>query len=82
MDRKLESKVFEIVAGLTGGDVSELSRSTALVADLRIDSAGGLLLLVELEDAFDVTISDTAAGRMLTVGDIVDYLEVTKADSA
>jgi acyl carrier protein len=74
MDRDLESKVFKIVAEVTGKDISQVNPSTALVGGLGMDSAAALLLLVELEDAFGVTISDRQAGGMVTVGNVVDCL--------
>jgi acyl carrier protein len=79
MDLDLESKVFRIVAEATGKDISQVSPATALVGGLGMDSAAGLLLLVELEDAFGVTISDKQAASMVTAGDIVDCLrELTR----
>jgi acyl carrier protein len=74
MDRNLESRVFKIVAEVTGKDMSQITLSTTLVGGLAIDSATGLLLLVELEDAFGVTISDKEAAGMMTVGNVVDCL--------
>ena len=74
MDRDLESKVFKIVAEVTGKDISQVNPSTALVGGLGMDSAAGLLLLVELEDAFGVTISDKEAEIMVTAGNVVDCL--------
>lgn len=69
-----ENQVKEIVARVSGRDASTISRDTVLTVDLGIDSASSLLLLVELEDAFGITLSDRAAARMRTVGDILDHL--------
>ncbi len=71
---ELEKKVIEIVARVSGKEASTISRDSILTADLGIDSASSLVLLVELEDAFDVTLSDRAAAKMRTVGDILDHL--------
>ena len=71
---EFQDEVIQIVAGVTNKDVSAISRDTKLVGDLGIDSASALVLLVELEDAFNVTLSDRAAASMRTVGDILDYL--------
>jgi len=73
---EFEDEVIQIVAGITNKDASVISRDTKLVGDLGMDSASALVLLVELEDAFDVTLSDRAAASMRTVGDIFDYLGV------
>jgi acyl carrier protein len=46
-----------------------------LVANLGLDSAKALELLVELEESLDIEIGDDDAARLNTVGDIYAYLE-------
>ena len=75
MKRQAEARVFEIVGRVAGRDPQQIEREALLVADLNLDSPNALLLLVELEDAFGITMSDSAAARMRTVGDILDYLD-------
>jgi len=62
-----------VLAKLSGIPATELQPSMDLVADLGIDSPKALELLVELEEALDVEISDEEAARMETVGDVLDY---------
>jgi acyl carrier protein len=71
----LEERVVQLVARTTGKDASRIGRTTAMVADLGMDSAAALVLLVELEDTFDLSLSDRIAARMRTVGDIIDHLQ-------
>jgi acyl carrier protein len=73
--RQAEARVLEIVGRIAERDPKQIAREALLVADLNIDSPNALLLLVELEDAFGITMSDSAAARMRTVGDILDYLD-------
>ena len=75
MKQALEEKVYAIVADVTGKARAAIARESLLVADLGLDSPKALLLLVELEDALGVAMSDTAAAGMHTVGDILDYLD-------
>lgn len=75
MRRQAEARVLEIVGRIAERDPKQIAREALLVADLNIDSPNALLLLVELEDAFGITMSDSAAARMRTVGDILDYLD-------
>lgn len=75
MRRQAEARVLEIVGRIAERDPNQIAREALLVADLNIDSPNALLLLVELEDAFGITMSDSAAARMRTVGDILDYLD-------
>jgi acyl carrier protein len=71
---KFEKQVIRIVARVSGKDARTIRSHTTLIGDLGIDSASSLVLLVEFEDTFDVTVSDSAAAKMRTVGDILDYL--------
>ena len=62
-----------VLAKLSGHTEGDLEPKMDLVADLGIDSPKALELLVELEDALGIEISDEEAARMETVGDILDY---------
>lgn len=61
----------EILAATSGRD--DIQPEQDLVADLGIDSVKALELLVKLEEAWGVEISDEDAARMTTVGDVLDY---------
>jgi acyl carrier protein len=62
-----------VLARLSGKAAAELRPEMELVADLGIDSPKALELLVELEEALDVEISDEDAARMESVGDVFEY---------
>jgi acyl carrier protein len=64
-----------IIARVTGTPAGELAAATELVAELDVDSAKALELLVELEDHFGIEISDEQAAAMHTVGDILDTVD-------
>lgn len=65
----------EILAEVAGVDPGTLAPETELVADLGIDSPKALLLLVKIEDRFDIEIDDDAVAEMKTVGDVLDAVE-------
>ena len=46
-----------------------------LVEDLGADSANVMVLIMDLEDAFNMTVDDTAITTLRTVGDVVKYIE-------
>jgi len=69
MDNK--TKTLNIISKLSGKPADQLVPADELVADLGIDSPKALQLLVELEDALGIEISDDDAARMDTVGDIL-----------
>ncbi len=72
MDAK--QKALEIVAAISGKDAADLDPKLDLVADLGIDSPKALQLLLDLEDALEIEISDEDAAKMDTVGDVLGYL--------
>lgn len=46
-----------------------------LVDDLGADSANLMMLIMDLENEYDMTVEDEALGAIKTVGDIVRYIE-------
>jgi acyl carrier protein len=65
---------LDVIAKVSGVDRSKLEPTMELVANLGLDSAKALELLVELEDHLEVEIDDEEAARLNTVGDILDYV--------
>lgn len=49
--------------------------SEATLTSLGADSLDLVDLIMEVEDKFNIEISDTAAENMHTLGDVVDYVE-------
>lgn len=69
------STALAVVAKVAKVDAATITPEMELVADLGLDSARALELLVELEDALETEITDEAAARLNTVGDILSYIE-------
>ena len=73
MDRQQrQEKALEVIAKVSGEEASSLEREMELVSDLGIDSPKALQLLVELEEALEIEISDEEAAKMDTVGEVLD----------
>ena len=68
-------KVAEMIAKQLKIDVSKVTMEKRLIEDLNADSANVMVLIMDLEDAFDLTVDDSAIGTMRTVGDVVKYIE-------
>ena len=64
-----------VIASVSKADPATITPEMELVADLGMDSARALELLVELEDKIGIEISDEDAARLNTVGDILSYLK-------
>ncbi len=71
----VKQKALDIVAKISGTDTADLRNDMDLVGDLGIDSPRALQLLVELEEALGIEISDDDAAKLDSVGDILSYLE-------
>lgn len=56
-------------------DPDSITEDTNLIDDLGADSLDVVELIMSLEDAFGVSISDEDAAQLVTVRRIVDYLE-------
>ena len=73
-----KNQVFETVKKyiLDQLTVSEdrITESAAIVDDLGADSANLMMLVMDLEAEFNMTVEDDAISSIRTVGDIVDYV--------
>ena len=71
--------VYETVAGMIAKqlkmDVKDVTPDKRLVEDLKADSANVMVLIMDLEDQFNMTVDDAAITTLRTVGDVVSYIE-------
>ena len=71
--------VYDTVAAMIAKqlkkDPSEITPDKRLVEDLKADSANVMVLIMDLEDAFNMTVEDSAVTSLRTVGDVVQYIE-------
>ena len=68
-------KVCEIIASQFQLDAGALKAETRLVEDLNADSANVMVLIMDLEDQFQMEVEDEVILRLKTIGDIVAYIE-------
>lgn len=72
---EIETKVNDIVSKQLGVAKEKITRSSSFVNDLGADSLDTVELVMEIEDAFDLSIPDDAAEKIQTVGDAIKYIE-------
>ncbi|MEC2077013.1 acyl carrier protein [Metabacillus fastidiosus] len=68
------NRVTKIVVDRLGVDESEVKLEASFKDDLGADSLDVVELVMELEDEFDMEISDEDAETIATVGDAVNYI--------
>ncbi len=71
-------KVKKIVADKLGVAEEKVTETASFVNDLGADSLDVVEFVMEVEKEFDITIPDEEAGKLLTVGDAVKYIEAHK----
>lgn len=52
-----------------------VTEDAKMVDDLGADSANLMMLIMDLENEFNITVEDEALGTIKTVGDVVAYIE-------
>ncbi|WP_158737665.1 acyl carrier protein [Alteribacillus sp. YIM 98480] len=68
-------RIKSIVADRLGVEESEVTKEATFKDDLGADSLDVVELVMELEDEFDLEISDEEAEKISTVADVVNYIE-------
>ena len=72
---KVFDKVKDYILQQLPIDEAKITMDAKLVDDLGADSANLMMLIMDLETEFDLTVEDEALTTIKTVGDIVNYIE-------
>ena len=72
---EIEATVRNIVQDKQGLDMSELVDDASLENDLGCDSLDSVEIILEVEQAFNVAVTDDAGNAMKILKDIFDYVE-------
>lgn len=68
-------KVVEMIADQLSISKDKITRESRLFEDLNADSANVMMLILDLEQEFGVSVEDDVLSNMRTVDDVVSYLE-------
>jgi len=71
----VDQKVKEIIMERLGVSEEKITPEASFINDLGADSLDTVELMMELEEAFGVSIEDEEAEKIQTVKDAVDYLQ-------
>lgn len=72
-------QVKEMIVKQLKVDPAKVTPEARLLEDLKADSANVMMLVMDLEMAFDVQMEDDALMTVKTVGDLISYIEKKKA---
>ena len=72
---ELVERVKQIIGEQLGIDEADITPGASFADDLRADSLDQVELVMALEEAFDLSISDEDAEKILKVQDAIDYVE-------
>ena len=75
----VEEKVKGIIMEQLGVDAEEVTPEASFVNDLGADSLDQVELVMALEEAFKLEISDEDAEKLTTVSDAVKYIDKASA---
>jgi acyl carrier protein len=74
MSSGIESQIAALIAASLQVDESTIRRDMSFVTDLGADSLACVVLILAIEDEFQVDIHDEDAAELLTVGHMIEYV--------
>ena len=73
---------FETIKGMIADQLKvnpdDIKPESRLIEDLRADSANIMVMIMDLEDRFGITVEDDQIMKLRTVGDVVNYIAKVK----
>ena len=71
---KMKTKIIELLSNKLGVDESKILETSHIVDVLGADSLDAVEIVMDVENEFDVTITDEEANKIETVKDIIDIV--------
>lgn len=71
-------RVKEMIVEELSVEAEKVTLESRLSEDLGADSIDAVELIMNIEDEFNIQVSDEEAQNLKTVGDLVKYIEATK----
>jgi len=74
-EKSIEEKVKDIIVEQLGVNPEQVTLNASFIEDLGADSLDIVELVMAFEEVFSVEVPDEDAEKLLTVGDVVKYIE-------
>ena len=70
--------VRDMIAEQLKVDPAQIKAESRLMEDLKADSANIMVMIMDMEDRFGITVEDDQIMKPKTVGDVVEYIAKVK----
>jgi len=77
----IQKEVIDIIIEQLGVDAADVALNKSFVEDLNADSLDLTELIMTFEERFGFEISEEDAGKLKSVGDVVEYIEKRKVNA-
>jgi acyl carrier protein len=74
-DKPIDTRVRDIIVEQLGVKPDQVTPEAKFIEDLGADSLDTVELIMALEEEFGIEVPDEQAEKLLTVGDVVKYIE-------
>jgi acyl carrier protein len=74
-DKPIDQRVKDIIVEQLGVKAEQVTPEAKFIEDLGADSLDTVELIMALEEEFGVEVPDEQAEKLLTVGDVIKYIE-------
>ncbi len=74
-DKDIQSKVGDIIVEQLGVNADQVTNEAKFIEDLGADSLDTVELIMALEEEFGIEVPDEEAEKLVSVGDVVRYIE-------
>ena len=74
-DTNIKDKVTDIIVEQLGVEKDQVTEDAKFIEDLGADSLDTVELVMALEEEFGIEVPDEEAEKLLSVGDVIKYIE-------
>ena len=80
-DKSIEDRVKDIIVEQLGVNADQVTPEAKFIEDLGADSLDTVELVMAFEEEFGIEVPDEEAEKLLSVGDVIKYVEENAKDA-